>query len=262
MLSRRRFCLGAIGAAAGIVGGCQRSSEPAAAHDGRLQSRPGTPTGSTEPGLHALQQPRGTWLRVPAGYDAARQWPLALFFRGAITPAKVYLDAFAPLADAAGIVLLAPEPLGRTWDLVSGRFGPDAGVVDTALAEAFARVHVDPARVSVSGFSDGGSYALSLGVTNGDLLTRVAAYSPGFMAAEARRGQPDFFVAHGTRDDVLPINSTSRPIVAQLRALGYDVDFREFDGGHGVVLSLARESLLWMAGTRSSTGQSSPRPTR
>ena len=32
-----------------------------------------------------------------------------------------------------------------------------------------------------SGFSDGASYALSLGAANGDLFTHIAAFSPGFM---------------------------------------------------------------------------------
>ena len=37
---------------------------------------------------------------------------------------------------------------------------------------------VDPARIAVAGFSDGASYALSLGLTNGTLLTP----RPGLLA--------------------------------------------------------------------------------
>jgi hypothetical protein len=32
---------------------------------------------------------------------------------------------------------------------------------------------IDPARLAFAGFSDGGSYALSLGVTNGDVASHV-----------------------------------------------------------------------------------------
>ncbi|HSA57239.1 MAG TPA: hypothetical protein VLE53_16115 [Gemmatimonadaceae bacterium] len=183
---------------------------------------------------------------MPTGYDPGTAWPLALFFRGAITPARTYLDALLPYVNEFGLVMLAPEATDRTWDLVLGGFGPDVGVIDQALAETFRRVRVDPARVSISGFSDGGSYSLSLGVTNGDFVTRIAAYSPGFFAAAARRGQPQFFITHGTQDAVLPIDATSRPIVTELRRLNYEVDYREFEGPHAVSLSLARESIEWM----------------
>jgi phospholipase/carboxylesterase len=234
-----------------MLGACASKLEATGvADDGRLLARPGMPTGSITPGIHALGLAAGPagWILVPAGYDPSRAWPLALFFRGAITPSRAYMDAFIPLADDTGMVFLAPEPGARTWDIVNGAMGPDARLVDTALAEAFRRVRVDPARVSVSGFSDGGSYALSIGLTNGDFLTRVAAYSPGFMVPVARRGSPQFFISHGRQDTVLPIEQTGRPLVASLRRLGYTVDFREFEGGHGVSLTLARESMRWMAG--------------
>jgi poly(3-hydroxybutyrate) depolymerase len=47
---------------------------------------------------------------------------------------------------------------------------------------------VDPQRICVSGFSDGASYALSLGLANGDLFTHVAAFSPGFMRPPCTQG--------------------------------------------------------------------------
>jgi predicted esterase len=51
------------------------------------------------------------------------------------------------------------------------------------------------------------------------------------------------FVSHGTRDDVLPIDRTSRRIVPALRDDGYDVTYREFDGGHVVPPEVAREAV-------------------
>ena len=184
---------------------------------------------------------------VPSRYDPATRWPLAIFYRGAITPAEVYVEAFSPFANEFGLVILAPEATDGTWDLTLGGFGPDVVTTDQALAETFRRVHVDPARISICGFSDGGSYALSLGLTNGDFLTRIAAYAPGFLKPAARQGRPAFFITHGTKDTVLPIDLTSRPIVSQLRGFGYQVDYREFDGPHAVSLPLARGSIRWMA---------------
>lgn len=254
-LSRRDFCR-SLGAAV-VASGCSRSSGGGpvtpTGNDGpgRLTSRPaGPPAGAVSSGIQALDLStidRRHWLLVPSGYTPATRWPLALFFRGAITPADVYLEAFQPFANEFGLVILAPEAADGTWDLVLGGFGPDVATTDQALAETFQRVNVDPARISISGFSDGGSYALSLGVTNGDFLTRVAAYSPGFFSPATRRGQPQFFITHGTQDAVLPVDATSRPIVSLLRSQGYQVDYREFQGPHAVSLTLARESIRWMA---------------
>jgi phospholipase/carboxylesterase len=249
--ARRQFCVGTAGAAVAMLGACaNRPDASGVADDGRLLSRPGPPTGSITPGIHPLGLAAGPagWILVPAGYDPSRAWPLALFFRGAITPSKTFMDAFVPLADETGMVFVAPEPRGRTWDIVNGAIGADARLVDAALAEAFRRVRVDPARVCASGFSDGASYALSIGLRNGDFLAKVAAYSPGFMIPSARRGSPQFFVTHGRQDPVLPIERAGRSVVAQLRDRGYAVEFREFDGAHGVSPTLARESIRWMAG--------------
>ena len=254
-LARRRVCraLGTglgLALAAPLLGGCLGTTAPRARRgDGRLTARPGTPTGSITPGIHplGLASGRDGWILVPAGYTPERRWPMALFFHGAITPPPPYLEAFRPYADEAGLVVLAPQARAQTWDLVYGAFGPDVAFVDRAMAELFRRAAIDPARLAVSGFSDGGSYALSIGLANGDVLRRVAAYSPGFYTADTRRGTPEFLVTHGTRDSVLPIDATGRPIVHALRELGYSVDFREFDGDHGVLLPLAAESLRWMA---------------
>ena len=251
-ITRRTFCR-RLGGSVAVLAGCSLSSGTGPAQqtgDGaRLKSRPSTPTGSLAPGIHALglRTDRDGWVLVPAGYDASRRWPLALFFHGAITPPRVYLDNFKSIADEVGLVLVAPYSRGRTWDLVMGGFLGDPPFIDQALAHVFARVNADPARISVSGFSDGGSYALSLGLTNGDVFRHVAAYSPGFMAPASRTGKPRIFVSHGTDDTVLPIETTSRPIVNELRGAGYEVDFREFDGPHAVSLSLAREAMTRMA---------------
>jgi hypothetical protein len=58
---------------------------------------------------------------------------------------------------------------------------------------------VDPTRLAVGGFSDGTSYALSLGLTNGDLFSHVLAFSPGFAVPARRRGRPRLFLSHGAR---------------------------------------------------------------
>ena len=112
----------------------------------------------------------------------------------------------------------------------------------------FRCVAVDPARLAVGGFSDGATYALSLGLINGDLFRRVVAFSPGFIVEGETHGKPRFFVSHGTSDDILPIDRCSRRMVPELRQRGYDVTFREFDGGHEMPPAIASEGMAWLAG--------------
>jgi predicted esterase len=118
--------------------------------------------------------------------------------------------------------------------------------IELALAETFSRYAVDPQRLAVGGFSDGASYALSLGLTNGDLFTHVIAFSPGFMRPAERRGNPRLFISHGTQDRVLPIGVCSRRLVPQLQRTGYDLLYREFDGPHTVPPEIAREAARWL----------------
>ena len=62
-----------------------------------------------------------------------------------------------PLAEEAGLIVLAPDSRGPTWDIVSGAFGPDVQYLDRSLDLVFARYAIAPSRVAVEGFSDGAS---------------------------------------------------------------------------------------------------------
>jgi phospholipase/carboxylesterase len=81
-----------------------------------------------------------------------------------------------------------------------GGYGPDVEFIDQALKQMFDRLPVDARRLAVTGFSEGASYVLSVGLPNGDLFTHVIAFSPGFASPAAYRGKPPVFVSHGTHD--------------------------------------------------------------
>ncbi len=215
--------------------------------EGRLLSRPGQPAESVSPGMHELGADYGgnAILYVPAGYRPERPAPFVLSLHGAGGNEASGLYPLQELADEAGLILLSPASGGQTWDVILREFGPDIEFIDKVLAETFSRCAIDPERTAVSGFSDGASYALSIGITNGDLFPSVMAFSPGFAAPRRQHGEPRFFVSHGTRDAVLPIDHTSRRVVPQLQEAGYDVHYREFDGPHTVPPEIAQEALSW-----------------
>ena len=271
MISRGRF-LGLAGGAAGaaslgLLAACdggatdpgrktpretpgERREVGSLANRGRLLARPAPADAKATEGLRSLGLGSGRdgLLYVPAGYGTgAEEWPLALTLHGAGGDARSGISHFLDLADEFGLVLLSPDSRGRTWDLLAGGFGPDVEFIDRALGRTFDRLAVDARRLAMTGFSDGASYALSLGLTNGDLFTHLVAFSPGFMAPADRSGRPPVFVSHGTGDRVLPIRQTSRRIVPRLEREGHEVRYREFDGPHTVPEPVAREALEWFA---------------
>jgi phospholipase/carboxylesterase len=221
---------------------------------GRLRSRPvRTHAGASPVGLRSLRSDNAVsadgYLYVPAGYRTETPAPLVLLLHGAGEDARDGLAQLRGQADEARLILLALSSHGPTWDSIlgRGRYGSDIAAIDRALEHTFSRVTVDPERVGVGGYSDGASYALSLGIANGDLFSDVLAFSPGFLALTHRRGSPRVFVSHGTEDRWLPIDSCSRRIVSQLERAGYELRYREFDGGHVVPPAIAREAATWFA---------------
>jgi predicted esterase len=214
---------------------------------GRLMARPSAPAQTVSPGLHrlGLAPDRDAVLYVPDGYHPDEPAPFVLSLHGAGGNAVAGLYPLGELADEHGLIILAPASRQQTWDVILGGFGPDVTFIDQALADAFTRCAVDPGRLAVAGFSDGASYAVTLGVTNGDLFPHVMGFSPGLIRPEELHGDPRLFISHGTRDQVLPINSTSRPMVRLLTEAQYDVVYLEYDGGHTVPPEVAREAVDW-----------------
>ena len=236
--------LGESSSMAGQIGHDNGTPGP---EEGRLRARPGPPTETVSPGLHplGLDRDRDALLYVPAGYRADQPAPFVLSLHGAGGNETSGLYPLRDLADEAGVILLSPASRQQTWDVIRGGYGPDVAFIDRALAAAFARCAVDPELLAVTGFSDGASYALSLGITNGDVFMHVMAFSPGFMAPADQRGEPRIFISHGTNDQVLAIDRTSRRIAPQLARAGYDVQYYEFDGPHTVPPEIARQALDW-----------------
>jgi predicted esterase len=183
-----------------------------------------------------------TFVPEPAG-DAG--YRLVVSLHGAGGSARQALDLMRPVAAEHGLLVVAPQSCGVSWDLIHGGFGPDVRRLDRVLGDILGRYPVD--RMVIGGFSDGASYALSLGLSNGDLFEAVLAFSPGFAAPGDRHGGPRIFVSHGTGDRVLPIDRCSRRLVPGLRAMGYDVTYEEFAGAHEVPTDVVRRAAAWLS---------------
>jgi phospholipase/carboxylesterase len=249
-VTRRRFGLTTVGTLVSVAFGeaCSASTKTSPESDGRLTARPrdGAVTSLASGALGLGGGGRDGVIQMPSTPTEGK-FPLLVFLHGATQNGAGMLRRIGPAADEAGVAVLAPDSRDTTWDAIRGDFGEDIAFLNRALEHVFTRLAVDPARVTIGGFSDGASYALSLGLANGDLFPRVAAFSPGFIIQAKAVGRPRFFVSHGRSDQILPIDRCSRIIVPRLRALGYDLTFREFDGRHEVPPDVATEGARWMA---------------
>lgn len=225
-------------------------SQPDEASDGWLVVKPSAPTRDGPLGMHALELGGvgEAFVYAPQGYRPEQPAPLALLCHGAGGNAQAGFAPLLSLADESGIVLLAPSSRASTWDIITGAYGPDVALIDRALAEVFARYAIDTQHLAIGGFSDGASYALSLGIANGQVFSHIIAFSPGFMAPSRQEGAPRIFISHGTRDAVLPINRCSRVLVPRLKRAKYNLEYREFDGPHTVPAEIARDAMAWFTG--------------
>jgi phospholipase/carboxylesterase len=180
---------------------------------------------------------------VPAQPRA--KYPVLLLLHGATGSGAHIERKFQQLADEFGFIIVAPDSRGPTWDVRTGAFESDAPFINRVLENVFARYPVDASRLGIAGFSDGASYALTIGIINGDLFTHIIAFSPGFIATRYGYGHPPIFIAHGTRDEILDFENTDKVLVPGLRRNGYQVRFRRFDGPHTVPPDVAREAVQW-----------------
>lgn len=218
----------------------------------RLFSRPSATTRTLEPGLHeVVVEDTEIVGYLPESATDLATVPLLLFLHGSFRSVQGIRTAFAPMLEAAGVMMVAPLSRGDTWDAIHGSFGPDPLRIDHALYWAMSQVPIDPERTVISGVSDGASYSLGLGRANGDLFSKIIAFAPGYVMSVHSVGAPPIVVSHGTRDTALPFKFTEEIVVPTLRTLGYQVEFLVFDGEHGVYLPHAEQQINLMGGLAS-----------
>jgi phospholipase/carboxylesterase len=210
---------------------------------------------AARPSIHARRddEPRGditvedTPVFVPDGYRSDKPAGLLVVLHGAGGKPDQMLALVRAHAKRTNMIVIAPKSVKPSWDVVEGGLGPDVARIDRALAAVLGAYAIDPARIAIGGFSDGASYALTLGIANGELFKTIVAFAPGFQKAPRAQGTPRVFIAHGTEDTVLPIERTSRQLVRLLKGRRLDVRFHELAGGHRVSSEMLRRAFALLA---------------
>jgi len=201
-----------------------------------LHARPATVSLTLKTGTSRLNDK--TFVYVP--HNLSGPAPVVLLLHGAGQRADDFLKQFIKEADKTGAILLAPQAASGSWTLKpdgggGADFGSDPAAIDAALTALFAKVPANPARVAVLGFSDGASYALSLGLSNPELFKGVAALSPGTVwLPPAIDKSQRIYITHGRHDDMLPLANVRDNIVPGLQKAGLTVQVSWHGGEHEV----------------------------
>ena len=195
----------------------------------------------------------GFWLYVPENYAPERAWPLVIALHGGSGTGRLFLWSWLRDARSRGAIVVAPTSVGSTWALM----GADADTPNLIRILEFVRSrwNVNPARVLLTGMSDGGTFSYVSGLEAGSPFTHLAPVSAAFhpllaqMAdADRTRGLP-ILIVHGALDWMFPVEVARQAHRAFSKA-GAAVTYREVeDLSHTYPRELNGTLLAWMDAT-------------
>ena len=248
--TRRSFLSsGAMAFVSPLLVGCGDDAVGLEGGGPRFSARPGAPGVSAEVGESQLglgDAGRDGLLYVPTTHNQGDPLPLFVMLHGAGGSATG-LEGVFTWGETHGFAVLLPESRGATWD--PRVLSSDVAFLDRALQHVFDRWHVDPTRIALAGFSDGASYGLTLGVSNGDLFTHLLGCSPGYLfPRDPVVGRPRVFISHGIFDSVITISASRDNIAPWFEASGYDVTYEAWVGGHSLTAETFGTGFSWWWG--------------
>jgi phospholipase/carboxylesterase len=183
-------------------------------------------------------------LYIPKSYKPGLAMPLLIMLHGYSGSAESVRFAY-PLAEELGIIVIAPESRDVTWGRSVPGFDADVRYLGAAFRRVSSQLTIDNSRVALGGVSDGAGYALNMGLAYGDTFNHLMIFAAGMLGPLRQQGHPRIFIAHGINDAQMDIDRTARIFVPKLKEDGYDVTYREYDGGHGPTPPVIREGFEW-----------------
>ncbi len=215
------------------------------------------PPSDGETGVMHFDNERGSRgghsLYVPESYSSERPLPLVMALHGGNGHGRAFLWSWLRDARSFEAIVVAPTATGRTWALMGE--DTDTPNLHRILDEVSARWHVDPARLLLTGMSDGGTFCYVSGLEAGSRFTHLAPVSATFhpmmasMADAARLNELPIRITHGARDWMFPVEVARRAAEA-LAAAGADVGYGEIeDLSHCYPREINAALLAWLRDT-------------
>jgi len=224
----------------------------------RVTWKPVEPREEPSPtGFVRLEQGRGSAvLLTPDEIDPARRYPLFTVLHGAGRQDEALAKAYRDEPDRRQAFFLIPRSVEPTWDLIASAERPDLDFLEYAYDLVYRRYPVDPLQQVLIGYSDGASYALSVGLCNPAMFSAMMVWAAGFLVVDPptaerfREGIPEprprIYLEYGTHDELFGFEQVAIPMRDNLRKAGLDVTFSVDEGGrHWPSGSFHREALDW-----------------
>ncbi|MGD0430116.1 MAG: hypothetical protein ABSA58_03395 [Acetobacteraceae bacterium] len=167
---------------------------------------------------------------VPEYLTRDTQAPVVFALHGGSGHGRIFLWSWLREARSRGVILVAPTATGDTWSLME----PEVDSSHLSRILEYVRRHwsINPAKLLLSGMSDGGTFTLLSGLDRDSPFTHLAPVAASFhpllvtmTEPERIRGLPIYLV-HGALDWMFPIQ-TGRTAHQALTMAGADVVFRE-----------------------------------
>jgi phospholipase/carboxylesterase len=228
---------------------------PDLCEDADLLARLAAPASEATGIMHDHNEPAsrgGFSLYVPEYYTSERAWPLVMAMHGGSGNGRGFLWRWLRDARSLGAILVTPTATASTWALM----GEDIDTVNLAriLDSVRNRWNIDPARLLLTGMSDGGTFSYVSGLESTSPFTHLAPVAATFhplMAeiadAERLRGLP-IHIVHGALDWMFPVE-TARQTRDLLTAAGADITYREIDNlSHCYPTEMNAAILGWLDG--------------
>jgi phospholipase/carboxylesterase len=219
----------------------------------RIEHKHPEPRGEPAPTGHVFVE-RGesrAILLTPSELDPAKRYPLITVLHGAGRQDEMLVAACRDEPEKRDALFLVPRSTLATWDLIASPERPDLDFLEYAYDLIYRRYPIDVGRQALLGYSDGASYALSVGLSNPHLFRAVMGWAAGFIALDptfnlddARK--PHVLLEYGTHDEIFPFERVAVPMRENLRKAGYTVEFRVDQGGkHWPSSDFLPEALDW-----------------
>jgi phospholipase/carboxylesterase len=172
----------------------------------------------------------GFSLYIPEYYEPDHAWPVVVAMHGGSGNGGAFLWSWLREARTRGLIVIAPTAVGSTWSLMEPEV--DGESIARMLEQVGARWRIDPARMLLTGMSDGGTYSYLLGLGANCRFTHLApiaaSFHPMMMSfadAGRVRGLP-IHIVHGRHDWMFPPQMAQSAYQA-LQMAGANVVYRE-----------------------------------
>lgn len=199
---------------------------------------------------------------LPEGFDPAVEHTLVIGLHGAGDSAArfgtlagyfgendfIYAAPQAPFAvpreNGGSVWFQGPVEAGGEYDRLTR--GQLVTYVENVIEQMEDSYSIDS--VYLIGFSQGAAVSYIAGIGRPGMVDGIVAFGggidPGWFSEEELSGASDLrvFIAHGSEDGIERAEA-SRDLLA---GRGYDVTFREFQGGHFIHLDTLHEAVEWI----------------